>query len=317
MAVVEIEGLDRLRERHGRGASDRVEAGFARLLSRDLEEPDVVGRWADATFLVLLPGTEFREAEDHLSRVLADAGSLEHASRLEAAGSSFPSPTPEDERGEAGEGAAEDPKAEERKAEGPKPENRAVQDRDGEDRDDGARPLLTVGVGLVDGRRHEDLKSAVRDADRALALSPGPKDTVTFAVHPLDADEEIEHSLRVLLIEDDPVLARLLGHRLRRDGMTVVHLDSGSDARDHIENQAPLYDIVLCDVKLPGVDGFELLQRFKETPRWAHVPVVMVTSMGRETDVVRAFELGADDYVLKPVSPGELIARIHRLLRQA
>lgn len=248
LALVEFEGLDRMREEHGRRATDELEAGFARLLSRALEEPDIVGRWEDATFVVLLPGTDPREARTLLSPVLAEAGAM--------------SP---------------------------------------------------VRVMLVDGRRHRDLKSAVRDAEQALALSPG----VTFAVHPVDAEEEIDRTLRVLLVEDDPVLARLLGHRLHRDGMMVVHLESGSDARDHIESQdARVYDIVLCDVKLPGVDGFELLQRFKETAGWADVPVVMMTSMGRETDVVRAFDLGADDYVLKPVSPGELIARIHRLLRR-
>lgn len=295
LALIEMEGLEDLRNRTGREKSDEIEAGFAAVLSEVVEEPDVVGRWGDATFVVLFPDTGVRDSEPALSRVLAEARSR---------GYTRSSDTP-----------------------------------------------LPVRVGVVDGRRQDDLRSAVQDAEQALALAHGRDDRKDrsnagdpespegpdspdgpagprspehledpggIAIHPVDAEGEIEDKRRILLIEDAPVLAKLMEHRLRRGGMNVDHLASGSEVRRLVEKEdSPTYDVILCDVKLPGADGFELLQRFKEDPKWASIPVVMVTSMGREADVVRAFDLGADDYVLKPVSPGELIARIHRLLRRS
>jgi two-component system OmpR family response regulator/two-component system alkaline phosphatase synthesis response regulator PhoP len=74
--------------------------------------------------------------------------------------------------------------------------------------------------------------------------------------------------------------------------------------------------LVLLDVKMPGMDGFEVLERLRKTPSYVDVPIVMLTSMGSEADVVRGFRLGADDYMLKPFSPTELVARLRRLLRR-
>lgn len=276
LALIEMEGLEHLRDGHGREESDAIEAGFAEVLSEALEGPDVVGRWGDATFVVLLPGTDAPDSEATLSRVMAEIRSL---------------------------GYAHSPESQPRPSASP---------------DDDLLPHLPVRVGVVDGRRHSNLKSAVQDAEQALALAHGRHGGEGIAIHPADAEEGIAEKRRVLLVEDDPDLARLVEHRIRRDGMEVVHLASGSEVVQQLEDQdSPPYDIILCDVKLPGVEGFELLQRFKQHPGWSGIPVVMVTSMGREADVVRAFELGADDYVLKPVSPGELIARIHRLVRRS
>jgi DNA-binding response OmpR family regulator len=74
--------------------------------------------------------------------------------------------------------------------------------------------------------------------------------------------------------------------------------------------------MVILDVKMPGMDGFEVLERLRRTPAFSAVPIIMLTSMGSEADVVRGFQLGADDYVLKPFSPVELSARVWRLLRR-
>ena len=75
-------------------------------------------------------------------------------------------------------------------------------------------------------------------------------------------------------------------------------------------------DLVILDVKMPGLDGFEVLERLRGDARFAKTPILMLTSMGQEADVVRGFGLGADDYVLKPFSPVELAARVRRLLKR-
>ena len=74
------------------------------------------------------------------------------------------------------------------------------------------------------------------------------------------------------------------------------------------------FDLAILDVKVPGMDGFELLERLREIERLSDVPIIMLTGMGSETDVIRGLELGADDYMLKPFSPSELLARVRRLL---
>ncbi len=117
---------------------------------------------------------------------------------------------------------------------------------------------------------------------------------------------------RVLLVEDDRVTARIIMHRLGKDGMEVVHADNGLAAHEAAGKER--FDLAIFDVKLPGMDGFELLRQVRELPHFKDTPVIMLTSMGREADVVRGFDLGADDYVMKPFSPVELVARIHRLL---
>jgi two-component system phosphate regulon response regulator PhoB len=102
-------------------------------------------------------------------------------------------------------------------------------------------------------------------------------------------------------------------HRLEKEGMEVVHFQDGEAAYEAVsEGRVAL---AILDVNLPGMSGFELLQRARELPHFRRTPVIMLTAMGRETDVVRGLELGANDYVMKPFSPVELVARIHRILR--
>jgi len=124
---------------------------------------------------------------------------------------------------------------------------------------------------------------------------------------------ELRKGLKVLLVEDDPLTAALVHHRLARDGFEVHGFDDGAAAfAAALETE---HDLVLLDVKLPGMDGFEFLERIRALPHLESIPVVMLTAMGREEDIVRGLRLGANDYVLKPFSPVELSARIRRLLR--
>lgn len=117
----------------------------------------------------------------------------------------------------------------------------------------------------------------------------------------------------VLVAEDDRVTAKLLEHRLSREAeLKVIHCTDGLDAWEVAANEN--ISLAILDVQLPGLDGFALLSRLRATPRTAAVPVIMLTSLADEEDVVRGLELGANDYVVKPFSPAELMARVRRLL---
>jgi DNA-binding response OmpR family regulator len=119
--------------------------------------------------------------------------------------------------------------------------------------------------------------------------------------------------VRALLVDDDHELARLLREYLTPHGVSVDHIDEGAGAVDRIAAAAPPYDIVLLDVMLPGIDGFEVCRRI----RGRHaVPIVMLTARGDDTDRVVGLELGADDYVPKPFNPRELLARMRAVLRR-
>jgi DNA-binding response OmpR family regulator len=117
---------------------------------------------------------------------------------------------------------------------------------------------------------------------------------------------------RVLLAEDDPVTARLVIHRLSREpGVTVLHAADGETALT-IAGQGALAAAIL-DIRLPVLDGLSILGVLRKDDRHARLPVIMLTSLGSEADVIRGFELGADDYIVKPFSPAELVARLQRL----
>jgi DNA-binding response OmpR family regulator len=119
---------------------------------------------------------------------------------------------------------------------------------------------------------------------------------------------------RLLIVEDDVHMAYLLGYLAERERFAVETIAEGRMAAERIDT-GPAVDLVLLDVMLPYMDGFELLARIRANPAWQGVPVIILTSKTREHDAVRALSLGADDYLTKPFSPPELVARIRRRLR--
>lgn len=119
-----------------------------------------------------------------------------------------------------------------------------------------------------------------------------------------------------LLVEDNADVAYLLQHMLQRDGFAAQKVFNGRDAQKYIADSAPT-DLVILDLMLPYVDGFELLTQIREHPKWRHVPVIVLSGKVSERDVVRAIELGADDFVTKPYKPLELRARIRRCTANA
>ncbi len=119
-------------------------------------------------------------------------------------------------------------------------------------------------------------------------------------------------STRVLVAEDDRAIRELLVHHLERDGYRTIEAADGPTAlrvaRDGV-------DLVLLDVGLPGIDGFEIARTLRREGRT--MPLVIVTARSEEVDRVVAFELGADDYVTKPFSPREVVARVRAILRRS
>ncbi|MBM4357939.1 MAG: response regulator transcription factor [Deltaproteobacteria bacterium] len=117
---------------------------------------------------------------------------------------------------------------------------------------------------------------------------------------------------RVLLVDDDARLQELLAAYLSQNGFDVTGAADGRKGLAALE--ASSFDIVLLDVMMPGLDGIEVCRRIRATSR---IPIVMLTAKGDETERVVGLELGADDYVAKPFSPRELLARLRALIRRA
>ena len=106
-------------------------------------------------------------------------------------------------------------------------------------------------------------------------------------------------------------MAYLLGYLAEKERFVVESIADGRKAIERID-RGDAVDLVLLDVMLPYMDGFELLEKLRSHAAWKQVPVIILTSRTREHDAVRALSLGADDYLTKPFSPAELVARIRR-----
>ncbi|MBB4152803.1 two-component system phosphate regulon response regulator PhoB [Sphingomonas jinjuensis] len=119
---------------------------------------------------------------------------------------------------------------------------------------------------------------------------------------------------RMLLVEDDAALAELLVYHFKREDFEIVQTPDGEEALLLAKEKAP--DIVLLDWMVEGLSGIEVCRRLRRMPETANVPIIMLTARGEEEDRVRGLETGADDYVTKPFSPRELVARVGAVLRR-
>jgi two-component system, OmpR family, alkaline phosphatase synthesis response regulator PhoP len=124
---------------------------------------------------------------------------------------------------------------------------------------------------------------------------------------------EKQSKQRVLIIEDDPTITSLIEFRLLRDGYEVEKAIDGITALSAFDN-SPVPDLVLLDVMMPYHNGYELLLKLRAHEAWKKVPVIMLTSMSREEDVLMGLQMGASDYVTKPFRPAELSARVKALI---
>ena len=117
--------------------------------------------------------------------------------------------------------------------------------------------------------------------------------------------------MRILLVDDDAALCELLTEYLQGDGFEVIAVHDGNAALTYVDSG---WDAIILDVMLPGMNGFDLLKAIRLT---SDSPVLMLTARGEDTDTVLGLELGADDYVTKPVSPRVLVARLRALTRRS
>jgi len=119
-------------------------------------------------------------------------------------------------------------------------------------------------------------------------------------------------SKRILIVDDEPNIVISLEYLMRREGFEVAVAGDGEAALQAIEAQPP--DLVILDLMLPKLNGFDVCQRLRSDPRWRGLKVLMLTAKGRESEVARGLALGADAYVTKPFSTKDLVAQVKRLV---
>ena len=118
----------------------------------------------------------------------------------------------------------------------------------------------------------------------------------------------------ILVVDDEEDILELIRFHLARDGYTVTTSASGEDAIKQARRQR--FDLIVLDLMLPGVDGFEVAKTLKADPKTGAVPILMLTARGEDADIVTGLEIGADDYVTKPFGPRVLCARVKSVLRR-
>ena len=117
---------------------------------------------------------------------------------------------------------------------------------------------------------------------------------------------------RVLLADDDPSLLRLISTTLGSEDFELLHASDGQEALDVARRQRP--DLVLLDINMPRLDGFEVCRQLKAEPETAAIKVVMLSARGTDVDRARGRQVGADDYFAKPISPIQLLNKVYALL---
>jgi len=169
---------------------------------------------------------------------------------------------------------------------------------------------VTFSAGLTSVERGVGADEAMAQADRYLYLAK-----ISGRNHVIDHTDALDRLKRnILLVEDDEFMAVVIRQFLEEAGFRVYRAKDGKRAMSLCSEAA--FSLITLDVQLPDTDGFSLLQRFRENHAVRHVPVIMLTSQGAQKDVVRGFRLRADDYVVKPFSPPEFLARVNRFLQR-
>ncbi len=119
---------------------------------------------------------------------------------------------------------------------------------------------------------------------------------------------------KIVIIEDEPDILEVLSYNLRREGFEILTSADGIQGLALVKREHP--DLVLLDLMLPGIDGIEICTSIKKNPDTQHTLLIMVTAKGEESDIVLGLGVGADDYISKPFSPKELVARVKAVMRR-
>ena len=119
---------------------------------------------------------------------------------------------------------------------------------------------------------------------------------------------------RILVVEDDKHISKLVKYNLEKAGFECAVTITGEEALEVLDKE-PI-ELIILDIMLPKMDGFQVCKQIKQDKRFSHIPIIMLTAKGEEVDRVVGFELGADDYVVKPFSPRELVLRVKAILKR-
>src|SRR6266566_5503 len=119
---------------------------------------------------------------------------------------------------------------------------------------------------------------------------------------------------RVLIVDDDPDIQKLVSYNLSQAGFRVSTAATGLAALESVQDHRP--DLIILDIMLPDLDGLEVCRKLRQDEKYRRIPIIMLTARTQEVDRVVGFELGADDYVMKPFSPRELVLRVKSILRR-
>jgi two-component system response regulator SaeR len=125
----------------------------------------------------------------------------------------------------------------------------------------------------------------------------------------------------IFIVDDENTIREVVRRYLELEGFAVIEAETGPQAMDILEDQKP--DLILLDIMLPGLDGFTITRSLRNSPDYTDlnvdgdIPIIMLTSRGDESDRIAGFELGVDDYVVKPFSPRELVARVKAVLKRS
>ena len=117
---------------------------------------------------------------------------------------------------------------------------------------------------------------------------------------------------KILIVDDEPSIIVALQFLMEQNGYQTLVAFSGEEAMETIAEHRP--DLILLDIMLPVVDGFEVCQRVRENPEWSNIRIVLVTALGSEVNVTKGLALGADAYIIKPFSNAEILAKVKELL---
>jgi two-component system alkaline phosphatase synthesis response regulator PhoP len=119
---------------------------------------------------------------------------------------------------------------------------------------------------------------------------------------------------KILVVEDDPATSRLVDYSLRHEGYDVITAFNGLEGLRKAQKEGP--DLVILDVMLPGLDGFEICHRLRAEPATAQLPILMFSAKAQEADKDTGLKVGADDYLAKPAAPAEIVKKVGALLEQ-
>lgn len=162
-------------------------------------------------------------------------------------------------------------------------------------------------------------RPAASPASRQTAVpSPSTEDSDEFLQPGFGLEDEpglsaIQTRFKILIVDDDPIIVRLLTHFLAKSNYDVKSVNEGMEGLKIAFAEKP--DLILLDVMMPGMDGFRFLELLKKGKRFANVPVLMISALVEEDQVLRALEAGATDYIVKPFSSRIVLAKVHKALK--